>query len=31
MYPTNELTALEALKGDDAELAATAEAMLWAA
>ena len=31
MYPTNELTALAALKGDDLELAATAEAMLWAA
>src|ERR671924_1593573 len=29
MYPTNEREALEALKGDDAELAATAEAMLW--
>ena len=31
MYPTNEKEALEALKGDDAELAATAEAMLWSA
>jgi len=29
MYPTNEQEALEALKGDDPELAATAEAMLW--
>ncbi len=29
MYPTNEQEALEALKGDDAELAATAEAILW--
>jgi tetratricopeptide (TPR) repeat protein len=29
MYPTNEKEALEALKGDDAELAATAEAILW--
>ena len=29
MYPTNEQQALEALKGDDAELAATAEAILW--
>ena len=29
MYPTNEQEALVALKGDDAELAATAEAMLW--
>ena len=29
MYPTTEKEALEALKGDDAELAATAEAMLW--
>ena len=28
-YPTNEQEALVALKGDDAELAATAEAMLW--
>ena len=28
-YPTNEQEALEALKGDDPELAATAEAMLW--
>jgi len=31
MYPTNEQEALVALKGDDAELAATAEAMLWSA
>ena len=31
MYPTTEKEALEALKGDDAELAATAEAMLWSA
>ena len=29
MYPTNEREALEALKGSDAELAATAEAFLW--
>jgi tetratricopeptide (TPR) repeat protein len=29
MYPTNEKEALEALKGDDLELAATAEAVLW--
>ena len=29
MYPTNEHEALEALTGDDAELAATAEALLW--
>jgi tetratricopeptide (TPR) repeat protein len=29
MYPTNEKEALKALKGDDPELAATAEAMLW--
>ena len=29
MYPTNEKEALEALKGDDPELAATAEAILW--
>ena len=29
MYPTNEEEALEALKGDDVELAATAEAILW--
>ena len=28
-YPTNEPEALAALKGEDAELAATAEAMLW--
>ena len=31
MYPRNEEEALEALKGVDAELAATAEAMLWSA
>lgn len=31
MYPTNEKEALDALKGDDVELAATAEAMLWSA
>ncbi len=31
MYPTNEQEALAALKGDDPELAATAEAMLWSA
>jgi len=31
MYPTNEAEALAALKGDDAELAATAEALLWSA
>ena len=31
MYPTNEREALEALKGDDPELAATAEALLWSA
>jgi len=31
MYPTTEQEALEALKGDDPELAATAEAMLWSA
>jgi tetratricopeptide (TPR) repeat protein len=31
MYPTTEREALEALKGDDAELAATAEAFLWSA
>ena len=31
MYPTNEQEALVALKGDDPELAATAEAMLWSA
>ena len=30
MYPSNEKEALIALKGDDPELAATAEAMLWA-
>ena len=29
MYPTTEKEALEALKGDDVELAATAEAILW--
>jgi len=29
LYPTNEQEALEALRGDDPELAATAEAMLW--
>ena len=29
MYPTNLREALAALKGDDPELAATAEAMLW--
>ena len=29
MYPTNLHEALAALKGDDRELAATAEAMLW--
>ena len=29
MYPTNEKEALQALKGDDRELAATAEAILW--
>jgi tetratricopeptide (TPR) repeat protein len=31
MYPTNESEALEALKGDDPELAVTAEALLWSA
>ena len=31
MYPTTEQEALVALRGDDAELAATAEAMLWSA
>jgi len=31
MYPTSEQEALAALKGDDQELAATAEAMLWSA
>jgi tetratricopeptide (TPR) repeat protein len=31
MYPTNEQEALAALKGDDPELAATAEAVLWSA
>ena len=29
LYPTNEKEALEALRGDDPELAATGEAMLW--
>lgn len=29
MYPANEQEALAALKGEDPELAATAEAMLW--
>src|SRR5258706_43773 len=29
MYPTNEQEALDALKGEDPELAATAEALLW--
>ena len=29
MYPTTEKEALVALKSDDSELAATAEAMLW--
>ena len=29
MYPTTEKEALEALKGEDRELAATAEAILW--
>lgn len=29
MYPTTEKEALEALKGEDPELAATAEAILW--
>jgi tetratricopeptide (TPR) repeat protein len=29
MYPTNEKEALDALKGGDPELAATAEAILW--
>jgi hypothetical protein len=29
MYPTNEQEALAALKGDDPQLAATAEAILW--
>ena len=29
MYPTGEKEALAALKGDDPELAATAEAILW--
>jgi tetratricopeptide (TPR) repeat protein len=31
MYPTTEQEALETLKGDDPELAATAEAILWRA
>ncbi|MGE5220672.1 MAG: tetratricopeptide repeat protein [Chloroflexota bacterium] len=31
MYPTNEQEALAALKGEDPELAATAEAVLWSA
>ena len=31
MYPTNEKEALDALKGEDPELAATAEAILWSA
>lgn len=31
MYPTNEKEALEVLRGDDPELAATAEALLWRA
>jgi tetratricopeptide (TPR) repeat protein len=31
MYPTNEQEALAALKGEDPELAATAEALLWSA
>jgi len=29
MYPTNEKESLDALKGEDTELAATAEAILW--
>jgi tetratricopeptide (TPR) repeat protein len=29
MYPTTEKEALDALKGDDRELAATAQAVLW--
>jgi tetratricopeptide (TPR) repeat protein len=29
MYPPDEIEALAALKGDDADLAATAEALLW--
>ena len=29
MYPTTEKEALDALKGEDAELATTAEAILW--
>src|SRR5437762_6371169 len=29
MYPTTEKEALDALRGNDRELAATAEAMLW--
>ena len=31
MYPTTEKEALDALKGNDPELAATAEAILWSA
>jgi tetratricopeptide (TPR) repeat protein len=31
MYPATEVEALAALKGDDAETAATAEAILWSA
>ena len=31
MYPTDEKEALQALQGDDPELAATAEALLWSA
>ena len=31
MYPTTEKEALDALKGADLELAATAEAILWSA
>ena len=31
MYPTNEQEALAALKGENPELAATAEALLWSA
>ena len=31
MYPTNEKEALDVLKGEDPELAATAEAILWGA
>lgn len=29
MFPTNEKEAMDALKGDDAEIAAAAEAILW--